>query len=976
MPALEELLDWLGVGPNTNPEDFALIQKLHFMKKSGIMQELQQMCVVKQKMEDRIISSLQLDRANTKFKYKWNHEHNYLEITLDSPLDSPKVYGVVTFSGSNNDPHISDFTGRADSLLEIASEVAKKITTLSEAEFREQAEQYINAAKEKLKNYKPKKSKASIMSRLKKKKSQAELEKKERQDHLNFIRDTLREAAIDMAILILKAEKGADYSPLDDSEGIQLVQACCKLLHERMLEKVSETPRPHVFWANRLDDFKSEKPNADYAINIYSPVTQKSSSSRDLKNNELSNHWDAENVHLRLAENPAGKFVLESENAVKSSRSAAFVGDEKDKMPTLKAMLKRKAILQLEKMLQDDPESEIPETIDIDFLYATLLSPTIPRLPDTGKRLDYFLKALNQSDLGDKARAYLDIGNEHEILKSTRELLQALNAEGSIQLDPEDIERLQHKLELNDQQRENLKNLRVKPNCVHMNFPMNSAGETSHSYITSMTEGNLKAIKRISLVVQKDITKLMHSLDLTRVDENDIEEFIRYMPALLNTTDADNAAVDWKNAKQENFEKLIKVLKKIQSEFTPEDEEFKKLQKVINIFQHYVIIKDAVCKVGDFDENITRFTSAAAHASMLWNELDGVVHYSCKSAKDRTGLAYSAIDSVQATGTLDEEAMFNGLRYGPGSHLVSYQVTGCRFLGLQIDSDVLDEIDTKPEKRIKTLLDKKMSRKMGQLGESIFKPSTSMIRQRSSLHSAHDRTQKSPPKPPTKKTKKSPYIYSSTKRQRLTLLPSGTLTRNDDVVKSTPESKTTKWNLPQKHQEDICIKLLAEHSEYMTSTFPKSKAKEKAVYAELLKKDDYASGFSFRDEHNTLILTERPSNKNGAICEVEYGTSTNLKSAFILSLFSMNKLAEGLPNGATFTLEGITESNMSEFKEAFAAFKADCIRTKTKKNIVIAFDAESQATIDSNPSIFTKECLHDFARIGSEPNRRISMDHS
>lgn len=696
---IKDLLHRLGIGLDTNPEQFKIFSECGNFNYEHIGAELLQMLIAKERMMRAIEAEVESGKIKgpiNEFKYKWNKSHNFFEIIHEHP----KIYGVVTFSQSSNDPSVTDFTGRVDSILEM---------TANKFEKREDKDAFIDENTDKANN-----TKREVEELFKSITYKTSIE--EKKTIYENIKYKLQDFVIGMAIELVKQDHHT--KTLANIVNVQTkIKNKMKQLWDAEVEQSSNAQRPAIFWANRGNDFNVDDEESHYVLRTLIPISNFSSNRRNLKHLLPANYWDSKDIALYLKKK--NQYKISKEESIESSRSSALVGDEKDQILTLTADIRRRARNKLISILLDNPEMPLPSTINVDFLYCTLLSPTVTAAPQLGRSLG---KAF-----GEPLRKFLDEGNEDKILAETKSLLKRLNSNGPLAFSSEDMHAIN--AAVGNRNITDLNGVKIIHSSINVNFPMNSIGDFSHKARKNIRIDNLKALDQIS-------EKIKHKIAVENYNEHVagnplFQQAIADFETILKATK--------KNWKKVNYNEALNLASYLVKDYGVDEHDDLRLarQQLIEIFRHYIFIKDVLLGFKPLGDNVASYTGAAASANILWNHLGGTVHNSCKSAKDRTELEYVAIDSILFAGKLKAEYVYNGLAYGPGSYLVAHNVNGCEFLGLQINANVLKSIDH--DKRIETLLRSKLSRMLGQFGENIFSGKKDRIRTAINKENSYDR---------------------------------------------------------------------------------------------------------------------------------------------------------------------------------------------------------------------------------------------
>lgn len=716
---LKGLLAQLGIGESNNPEQYRnFLQCQKGATLADLEAELAQLVTIKGRLEQEIRQAAREGKivlhGEGQFKYSWNKAHNYLEITTANP-QPPKIMGVVTCSKSNNDPAVTDFTGRIDAIFAEAQSMVHNKQQLMDRnklflkETMAIIEREFNIWHDLNKSY------------------------KDRENSLELITQALQIFLIFIAIDLIKdSKKDPAYVPKDKE-----IEEKMKQMWTKHVQQASGNIRPAIFWANRANDFKANQDESNWEINCLLPISNISSNERSLRQHKLNNHYYTRTIAATLGKYDKD-YMIDSEKSIDSNRAAASVGAESDKMPTLVATITRIARDKLIPMLRNG--QPIPaEGLSVDLAYNTLVSPTLPRseiLQSTA-----ILLRFNKAS----SKKYFGEGNEKEIWTSAAAIIAESNKIPAFEFSAEDIKAIKDAVPAHKDLEMQLRNIKIKHTGTLANFPINFAGAFSHLFITSMHESNLQWLQgmaeRIKTVVNKLNNQIEYALQIETGTGKAILQSIkrRFDEQILNNINVILQSSHGADFDQDKYQAMVlgvlEFFNRPDSRLSQDSRKspiFKAGKELAEILEHFNYIKRVFSKPTPRIRTIRTFSdlqkfsadkradyiAATCHAMLLEHLLGYNILDSCKSGKDRTGLIYSCLISLMFTGQLSPEYIANGLRFGPGSFLVALNIVGSEFLGLQIDADVLSAID--PSGRLEKLINQKMPRLAGQTAEGAF----------------------------------------------------------------------------------------------------------------------------------------------------------------------------------------------------------------------------------------------------------------
>lgn len=718
MPTIEELLEKLGIGEKTNPEQYRRFLECNQLTGSkdlvtGLQQqakdliaELQQMLTMKQQVEQKMLAAAadgSLKLENNNFTYAWNTDYNYLEIKAGDNIKSG-----VAWHKTRLDSVLTDFTGRADAVHE------QVISVLKNQQLKNSYNLLLNETKKSIKpNF-------EIWHDLTNSHD-------DRLRALNNIRDVLQTFVIFSAIALLRDGKGdINYKP-EYSE----VETKMQEMWQSHIQQASRMgTRPNMFWAYPISDFKADDAST-WVIERTLPVSDVSSNMRALTDKKLHNHASVMDTVIGL--DRFHSFIYEK--SFNASRSAGLVGEPADLEAAMERYISRMARDNLITMLRKNPKMSIPESLDIDHLDVMFISPIVPKSEFLGTVF---------GKIDPRAKKFFGEGNEREMYLNTRQTYAAIKNK-TIRFTPEDIAAIKKALAATEHAahlpaiENKLKTIKINHTNKLLNLPINKIADRSWGF----TQVNNETLEQFSQQIQKYIEQLQIDIEKRITSNPSIKSMLSVFKNVIRTNINEILNVTTKPENLENYDLMadgvFKYLSNPATQLSQNDPLFKACAHLRRMLRHFKHLKDVIfLGNGEFAKKHAKDTSlkkyqiyaadnmsAGFHAVLLQKELCGQTRSSCKSGNDRTSMVYNCIVAALATrsGTLSDarisEYIANAFRWSSSAFYVAENVAGCTVSDFQIEkSDILAALPN--SECIQEILEQKTSNLVGKLREEIF----------------------------------------------------------------------------------------------------------------------------------------------------------------------------------------------------------------------------------------------------------------
>jgi len=425
----------------------------------------------------------------------------------------------------------------------------------------------------------------------------------------------------------------------------------------------SKKRRPIII--NAYPQETKDAKTAQWIIEMNIPKSDISSANRSLDDLMISNWWHVENYVVEFAQQADGHYDFKSsklrDEFDRSSSSAQLTDEDhatrrEKEVAAFRRMIVQDARDMLVKAINSGKykDKPIPKELTVKTAYITMLSPFIEQ--ETGKAIESITPdSAKAKTITENENAQLD-ALEYSAAKVQDELLK-FQSEDDIKyiLQHTHGKITRQQIEAIGISQDNFAGNYVVNAFLGLNMENLDWGKLNKSY-------NQRGIEKLHIQIKKFLEQFTTG---------------KY-GSLISLFDPSKVEKSWDKTKGRLLDQRIRL------------KAAKEAPEIVELIECYIKLQDYWHNLSDGNGRLVQSFLAVANMCRIAAILDFKAHLTCKSGKDRTGLAIAIKEALLGDDELVRVNICNALKYFAGKELNARNLPGCR--GMQITSTILSEL--------------------------------------------------------------------------------------------------------------------------------------------------------------------------------------------------------------------------------------------------------------------------------------------